>query len=781
MQMRLLPINILPRIALVRTNKRACCANQETTKRDYYSEEFTIHERTRESSVSLNGSSKKSDYHRMPIVAAVVAHRRLFPQTGSSAAGSKRSSCAVKLSALSILTPPLGAVGLKGACKKASAAFSSGGVVGNFTGGGATCRPLIDLKHIGALIKGPKGDVLQECRRYYAKGRDKPKSNKSKVVINENEIGEVIDVDKFRKQLEKLVDEMKDDFTKQLSIRGAAGALESLQVEFDGETYPLQELAQVGRKNPQLAILNLVSLPDAIQPVLKAIQESGMNLSPQQEGTTIYVPLPKYALSNEGAPRKPVKEREGLVHKIQNGDASSPEQICEAVQVSEGALRRPDLQRPATTVTTIAIGIGYHEYGGGSFGIFGQTCHRRFHNPFKYMATKSPYLDEGLDNEAALGDPFKPYHGGLCVPTMTWHLVRHGTRNSGAKVLRTMKNSLPRIREEILEAHSQGKGSLCNGELSEIRAWRAEPLPLEGNEKILVPQGEKELSGISRRFKLRFPDIFASNYHNDTFKFKYTKTQRAEASAKHFNKGIFHDAELEQIYYPTALHADPVLRFYKDCKKWKKEVDKNPEAYQERMKFETSSIFKQMITKIQTRLGLEKPPTLEESEIMYLACSFESAWDPSNPSPWCNVFDEHDFQLMEYRQDVEYYWIDGYGDKVSDPSAPSVTAYFTHSGTLLKVMARLGLFNDSVPLRGDNYDHHRGSRKWRTSLIDPFATNLAFVLYKCPENHKVGLLFKEKPIGQPLCDGKYLCPLEEFYAKMEPFTKNCDLDKLCTL
>lgn len=66
-----------------------------------------------------------------------------------------------------------------------------------------------------------------------------------------------------------------------------------LMVEFEGEKYPLQELAQVGRKNPQLAILNLSSLPDALQPVLKAINESGMNLNPQQDGTTIYVPLPK--------------------------------------------------------------------------------------------------------------------------------------------------------------------------------------------------------------------------------------------------------------------------------------------------------------------------------------------------------------------------------------------------------------------------------------------------------------------------------------------------------
>ena len=71
------------------------------------------------------------------------------------------------------------------------------------------------------------------------------------------------------------------------------GALETLSVEFEGETYPLQELAQVGRKNPQLAVLNMASLPEAIQPVIKAIRESGMNLNPQQEGTTLFVPLPK--------------------------------------------------------------------------------------------------------------------------------------------------------------------------------------------------------------------------------------------------------------------------------------------------------------------------------------------------------------------------------------------------------------------------------------------------------------------------------------------------------
>lgn len=65
-------------------------------------------------------------------------------------------------------------------------------------------------------------------------------------------------------------------------------------------------------------------------------------------------------------------------------------------------------------------------------------------------------------------------------------------------------------------------------------------------------------------------------------------------------------------------------------------MDKNPEAYKERVKFETSPTFMNMLSKLQERLGLEHVPTLEDVEIMHLTCSFESAWHPSTPSPWLN-------------------------------------------------------------------------------------------------------------------------------------------------
>ena len=57
--------------------------------------------------------------------------------------------------------------------------------------------------------------------------------------------------------------------------------------------------------------------------------------------------------------------------------------------------------------------------------------------------------------------------------------------------------------------------------------------------------------------------------------------------------------------------------------------------------------------------------------------------------------------------------------------------YFTHSGTILKFLAFLDLYRDDAPLLADNYDDMKDGRKWRTSRIDAFGSNIAFVLKKC--------------------------------------------------
>lgn len=71
------------------------------------------------------------------------------------------------------------------------------------------------------------------------------------------------------------------------------GALDSLPVTFEGDEYVVQDLAQIVRKNPKTIILNMSSFPLAIPAVLESLKSSGMNLNPQQDKTSIFIPIPK--------------------------------------------------------------------------------------------------------------------------------------------------------------------------------------------------------------------------------------------------------------------------------------------------------------------------------------------------------------------------------------------------------------------------------------------------------------------------------------------------------
>lgn len=116
---------------------------------------------------------------------------------------------------------------------------------------------------------------------------------KTKVTVNESQIAELVNIDTLRGSMEKIVIQMEEDFVKNLSLRSTTGSIESVPVQLDGQEHTLQELAQIVRKNPKTLVLNFATYPQAIPAALKALAQSGMNLNPQQDGTTVYIPVPK--------------------------------------------------------------------------------------------------------------------------------------------------------------------------------------------------------------------------------------------------------------------------------------------------------------------------------------------------------------------------------------------------------------------------------------------------------------------------------------------------------
>lgn len=147
----------------------------------------------------------------------------------------------------------------------------------------------------GIVRKQLEAPFLQQNRNY-AKGKDKGKDKSkkaAKVEINEEQLAAVVNLEKLKTQLDKSLTTMKDEFVKNLSLRSTTGAIETLKVNADGKDYLLQEIGQVIRKNPKTIVINLLGFPQLIPQVLVALNKSGMNLNPQQDGTTVFVPVPK--------------------------------------------------------------------------------------------------------------------------------------------------------------------------------------------------------------------------------------------------------------------------------------------------------------------------------------------------------------------------------------------------------------------------------------------------------------------------------------------------------
>ncbi|XP_013135395.1 PREDICTED: ribosome-recycling factor, mitochondrial [Papilio polytes] len=146
--------------------------------------------------------------------------------------------------------------------------------------------------------------------RNYAKGKDKGKEKKgkgTKVEINPAMMSEVVAVDKIQERCKAVIEKLKDDFAKNLSLRSTTGSIESLLVKFEGKEYELQELAQIVRKNPKTIVIHFSSFPQVIPDALKAISKSGLNLNPQQDGTTLFVPVPKVTKEHREALAKNAK------------------------------------------------------------------------------------------------------------------------------------------------------------------------------------------------------------------------------------------------------------------------------------------------------------------------------------------------------------------------------------------------------------------------------------------------------------------------------------------
>lgn len=152
-----------------------------------------------------------------------------------------------------------------------------------------------DFTHLSSSPKYLSGNIiLREYGSKAPKKKDKKdKKAKKHVQLTNEELSQLIDPDKFHSNLDTILNKMQSDFNEQLSLRTNTGALERLEVSTPDGNFPLMQLGQITQKNANLVVINMLATPQYIGNVKKSIMESGLNLNPQQDGTTLFVPIPK--------------------------------------------------------------------------------------------------------------------------------------------------------------------------------------------------------------------------------------------------------------------------------------------------------------------------------------------------------------------------------------------------------------------------------------------------------------------------------------------------------
>ncbi|KAL6079656.1 Multiple inositol polyphosphate phosphatase 1 [Balamuthia mandrillaris] len=382
-------------------------------------------------------------------------------------------------------------------------------------------------------------------------------------------------------------------------------------------------------------------------------------------------------------------------------------------------------------------------------------------------------------------------------------VARHGTREPTSGDQR----DLSALESLLVEK----KDAIINPDYAWLKEWKN---PFRENEAgLLVTPGEQQHYQIALRMREEYPSIFNYSFLESRYFIESTQVSRAGRSANAFAYGLFegkgdigvsrYDPFFIQTYNGTL---DRELRFFDLCTNYVEDIANNPSAREESTKY-SEKMLPHIADKISHLLGGENPTwmiTSENVEAMWSACVFEVSVQ-NLTDQFCTLFDEELTAIMDYRDDLKQYWLKSYGyplnyemacplmqdmvdafDKAiayngAAEFAPKADLRFAHAETVIPFLSLLGFYKESEPPMADSSEAFKQTRQWRSSVLAPFASNVAIVLYKCSggQTYKVKVLHNEQEMQVPSCSGSIYCDYEEFKAIYQKPLTQCDFDLMC--
>ncbi|XP_018432491.1 PREDICTED: ribosome-recycling factor, mitochondrial [Nanorana parkeri] len=125
-----------------------------------------------------------------------------------------------------------------------------------------------------------------------SKGKNKGNAS-ARVNLNAALVEDIIDLKELEQEMRSVLDGLKEDFNKTLSIRTSPSAFDHIVISTKDGKIPLSHLGQITMKSPRLFVINMSSFPESAPAVVNALSQSQMNLNPELDGSLIRVPVPQ--------------------------------------------------------------------------------------------------------------------------------------------------------------------------------------------------------------------------------------------------------------------------------------------------------------------------------------------------------------------------------------------------------------------------------------------------------------------------------------------------------
>ncbi|XP_048843450.1 multiple inositol polyphosphate phosphatase 1b [Brienomyrus brachyistius] len=411
---------------------------------------------------------------------------------------------------------------------------------------------------------------------------------------------------------------------------------------------------------------------------------------------------------------------------------------------------------------------------------------KRFGTKGRYEEV-NPYL---LDDILAVNKTvLKPPPG--CDAVHLTVIIRHGTRFPTKKNVIKMHDIY-----NLVMAEAKSNAGWLHEIKSKWQMWYKEEM--DGR---IVEKGRDDHRHLAVRLATAFPSLFSEeNLRGNRIKFITSSKHRCVDSIVAFQESLRRLWDVRDVDFSHEVN-DDLMRFFDHCRRFIDDVENNESALKEVDLFKSSAEMKLVQEKMADRLQVPQSHiTPDMAEAAFFLCAYELAIKSEN-SAWCNLFDESDAQVLEYKNDLKQYWKRGYGYDINRKSSCTlfhdiftrlnqaaneirsgdvtepVAVQVGHAETLLPLLSLMNLFMVETPLTAANFAEQH-NRTFLTSRMVPYAANLAFVLYSCQEGPRLQLVLNERPLTFPGIS--HPVPLfrdvKEQYGEL---LSGCDFDKEC--